>query len=262
MTYRVLSLFSGIGSFDLGLERAGFRTVAFCELNSYRRRVLAQHWPETPIYENVNDLTADALARDGIEADTIIGGFPCRNVSIAGYSHGVRSGIAGEFSGLWSQYERLVKEIRPKFVIIENVRDLLRSGLDRILRGLASLGYDAEWQVLPGPFAGIPQSRERVWIAAYPAGQRVEGLFESLSPCAPGSWRQSGSPDLFDIAHAPFGGDDRFPQPLLRGMDDRPPDWVDRLAACGDSGFPQIPEIIGRAILSTSPISQEGGANV
>jgi DNA (cytosine-5)-methyltransferase 1 len=258
MTYRVLSLFSGIGSFDLGLERTGgFRTVALCEINPYRRKVLARHWPEIQIHEDVRTLTADALARDGIEIDAIVGGFPCRNVSIAGYSHGIRSGITGEHSGLWDQYERLIEEIRPKFVIVENVRDLLRSGLDRVLRGLAALGYDAEWQVLPGPFAGIPQSRERVWLAAYPAGIGVEGLFESLGPCAPGSWRTGGEADLFDIADAPFGGDDRFPQPLLRGVDDRPPCWVDRIGACGDSGFPQIAEIIGRAILSAG-----GTANV
>jgi len=252
MTYRVLSLFSGIGAFDLGLERAGFTTAAFCEINPYRRKVLAKHWPEVPVYEDIGTLAADTLARDGVEADAIVGGFPCQNTSIAGYPWGVRSGIGGDRSGLWDHYERLIAEIRPKFVLIENVRDLLRSGLDRVLRGLASIGYDAEWQVLPGPFAGIPQRRERVWIAAYPAGKRVEGLFESFSPCAPGSWRTGGEADLFDIARAPFGGDDRFPQPLLRGMDDRPPDWVDRLKACGDSGFPQIPEIIGRAILSTN----------
>jgi site-specific DNA-cytosine methylase len=128
MTYRVLSLFSGIGSFDLGLERAGgFRTVALCEINPYRRKVLARHWPEIQIHEDVRTLTADALARDGIEIDAIVGGFPCRNVSIAGYSHGIRSGITGEHSGLWCEYERLIEEIRPKFVIVENVRGLLRS---------------------------------------------------------------------------------------------------------------------------------------
>ena len=94
---RVLDLFSGIGGFSLGLERAGMSTVAFCEIDPFCRAVLAQHWPEVPIYDDVTTLTADTLARDGIDVDVICGGFPCQDISHAGKG----AGIEGARSGLW-----------------------------------------------------------------------------------------------------------------------------------------------------------------
>jgi DNA (cytosine-5)-methyltransferase 1 len=258
---RLLDLFSGIGCFSLGLERSGAaRTVAFCEKADYPRRVLRKHWPEVPIYDDVSTLTADRLAADGIIVDAICGGFPCQNVSIAAAVHGGHHALDGEQSGLWFEYARLIKEIRPRAVIIENVKDLLRCGLDGVLRSLAALGYDAEWQVLPGPIVGAPQPRERVWIIAYPAGQRVEGLCESLDFSAARQGWAGREADLLDVAHSAFGGDDRFPQPLLRGMDDRPADWAHRLRACGNAVIPQIPEQIGRAIL-VPVVPSTGGEN-
>lgn len=247
---RVLSLFAGIGGFDLGLERTGgFETVAFCEINPFCRRVLAKHWPHVRQYEDVRELTADTLRRDGIAVDAICGGFPCQNVSIAATVHGGDTAIDGEQSGLWFEYARLIDEIRPKVAIIENVDRLAGNGLDRVLRSLAEIGFDAEWDTVPGWFVGAPQARKRVWIVAYPAGERVEGLLQGLNPGSIGQGWTGGAPHLLDIAHSAFGGDDRFPQPLLRGMDDRPAEWVDRLRACGNAVIPQIPELIGNAIL-------------
>jgi DNA (cytosine-5)-methyltransferase 1 len=105
---RVLDLFSGIGGFSLGLERTGgFETVAFCEIDPFCRRVLAKHWPDVPIYEDVRTLTADALSRDGIAADVICGGFPCQDISWAGR----QAGLDGERSGLWSEIARLAGEL-------------------------------------------------------------------------------------------------------------------------------------------------------
>ena len=110
---RVLDLFSGIGGFSLGLDRTGgFETVAFCEIESFPRRVLAKHWPEVPCYDDVRTLTAARLAADGITVDAICGGFPCQDISNAG----LRAGIEGERSGLWSEYARLIGEIRPRYV--------------------------------------------------------------------------------------------------------------------------------------------------
>lgn len=252
MTLRVLSLFAGIGGFDLGLERTGgFKTVAFCEIDPFCRRVLAKHWPEVPCYDDVRTLTADRLRADGIAVDVICGGFPCQNVSNASAPHGGNNGLDGDQSGLWSEYERLIAELGPLGVIIENVEALLGNGLDRVLRSLAALGYDAEWDVLPASLAGLPQPRKRTWIVAYPSSQRMEGLLSGISAGAAGPGRAGSSPHLLDIAHSAFGGDDRFPQPLLRGMDDRPANWVDRLHACGNAVVPQIPELIGRAILAS-----------
>lgn len=256
MTLRLLDLFSGIGGFSLGLERTGgFRTVAFCEIEPFPRRVLAKHWPEVPIYGDIRSLNAAQLADDGISVDAICGGFPCQNVSIAATVHGGDTALDGEQSGLWFEYARLIGELRPKVVFIENVDRLAGDGLDRVLRSLASLGYDAQWDVVPGWLVGAPQARKRLWIVAYPAGQRMEGLFESVRAGALGQGRAGGAPHLLDIAHSAFGGDDRFPQPLLRGVDDRPADWVDRLHACGNAVIPAIPELIGRAYLDAERLA-------
>ena len=123
---KVLDLFSGIGGFSLGLERTGgFETVAFCEIEEYPRRVLAKRWPDVPCYEDVRTLTAERLAADGIAVDVICGGFPCQDISTAGKG----AGLAGERSGLWSEIARLVGELRPSYVIVENVSALLGRGL-------------------------------------------------------------------------------------------------------------------------------------
>src|SRR6516164_741255 len=122
----VLDLFSGIGGFSLGLERAGMRTVAFCEIEPYCRAVLAKHWPGVPCYDDVETLTADRLRADGISVDVICGGFPCQNISIAGKGEG----IAGRRSGLWKEFARIISEVRPRYVIVENVAALLGRGLE------------------------------------------------------------------------------------------------------------------------------------
>src|SRR5512139_1178725 len=104
MGLRVLDLFSGIGGFSLGLERAGMRTVAFCEIDPYARAVLRKHWPDVPCYEDVRTLTADRLAGDGIHPTVITAGFPCQDISVAGKG----AGLAGARSGLWREVARLV----------------------------------------------------------------------------------------------------------------------------------------------------------
>ena len=131
--------------FELGLERSGgFETVAQCEIDPFCRRVLAKHWPNVRRYEDVRELTADVLARDGIGVDAICGGFPCQDISFAGKG----AGLAGERSGLWREYARLIRELRPAVVIVENVSALLSRGLGDVLGDLAALGYDAEWDCI------------------------------------------------------------------------------------------------------------------
>ena len=166
---RLLDLFSGIGGFSLGLERSGgFETVAFCEIEDFPRRVLAKHWPKVPCYHDIRELTADRLAADGITVDAICGGFPCQDISNAGK----QAGIEGERSGLWSEYARLIGELRPRVVFVENVAALLGRGLDRVLGDLAALGYDAWWDCIPASAVGAPHQRDRLWLIAYSAGVR------------------------------------------------------------------------------------------
>ena len=160
---RVLDLFSGIGGFSLGLERAGMRTAAFCEIDPFCRQVLAKHWPKVPCYDDIRNLTGARLAADGLRADVICGGFPCLDISVAG--RGV--GLTGERSGLWFEYRRIIEEVAPRWVVVENVPALRSRGLDTVLGGLAALGYDAEWHCLPAAAVGAPHRRDRLWLVAY-----------------------------------------------------------------------------------------------
>jgi len=173
----VLDLFSGIGGFSLGLERAGMKTVAFCEIEPFPRAVLAKHWPEVPCYDDIRTLTGERLAADGISVDVICGGFPCQDISFAGKG----AGLAGERSGLWREYARLIGDIRPRFVIVENVAALLSQGLGDVLGDLAALGYDAEWHCIPASVVGAPHRRDRVWIVAHPHNAR-HGVAGEVQP--------------------------------------------------------------------------------
>jgi DNA (cytosine-5)-methyltransferase 1 len=187
------SLFAGIGGFDLGFERAGMRTVWFCEQDPFCQRVLAKHWPGVPCYPDVCALVADtdseptsrvAIARPQLPdsgrglpvsvpyVDILAGGFPCQDISAAGAG----AGIDGARSGLWSEYARLIRELRPRYVVVENVAALLGRGIGRVLGDLAACGYDAEWDCIPAAAVGAPHRRDRVWLVAYPQRTGLEGL--------------------------------------------------------------------------------------
>jgi DNA (cytosine-5)-methyltransferase 1 len=162
----VLDLFSGIGGFSLGLERAGMKTIQFVEIDPFCRKVLKKHWPEVPQHDDIKTYTGTP----GF-ADVICGGFPCQDLSYAGKGEG----IEGARSGLWKEYARLIGEVRPRFVIVENVSALLGRGLGVVLGALAALGYDAEWHCIPASAVGAPHRRDRVWILAHRNSNRLMG---------------------------------------------------------------------------------------
>jgi DNA (cytosine-5)-methyltransferase 1 len=240
---RVLDLFSGIGGFSLGLERTGgFETVAFCEIEEFPRRVLAKHWPNVPCYRDVRELTAERLAADGIAVDVITGGFPCQDVSCAGKQAGV---VDGTRSGLWSEIVRLTCELAPRFVIVENVANLLagpseRPGgwFGRVLGDLAACGYNAEWANIPAAFVGAPQRRERVWLVAYSTQDNVEQVLEAA--------QTTGKPRGGAWGCWPNRLDQSFVCREANGL----PGDAHRIAALGNAVVPQIPELIGNAILA------------
>lgn len=258
---RVLDLFSGIGGFSLGLERTGgFETVAFCEIEEFPRRVLAKHWPEVPCYHDVRTLTADTLRRDGIAVDVICGGFPCQDISLAGSG----GGLDAERSGLWSEIARLTGELRPQFVFVENVSALLGNGMGRVLGDLASLGYDAEWHCIQASRVGAPHDRDRVWIVAY--RDQVGRLFSREYPDREHAlqirrqWHTSPPNTGWADIQRWFGaliqdGYGPCSSGSADGMVDRLSEELDEIATHGNAVVPQIPELIGRAILESRRIA-------
>ncbi len=175
------SLFSGIGGFDLGFERAGIETVWQVEIDPYCRRVLERHFPGAARYADIREccgprryrLDKCEYAHQLAPVDILSGGFPCQDISDAGK----RQGIDGERSGLWREYARLIGELRPRFAVLENVAALLHRGMGRVLGDLAEIGYDAEWASIRASDVGAPHIRERIWIIAYPAEfRRDEGF--------------------------------------------------------------------------------------
>src|SRR5574343_1933529 len=164
MTLTVGSLFTGIGGFDLGLERAGMRVAWQSEIDPYASAVLKKYWPLVPNHGDIRGITGDSVEW----VDVLCGGFPCQDISNAGK----RAGIDGERSGLWAEYARVIGELRPRYVVVENVAALLGRGLRRVLGDLAALGFDAEWHCIPASAVGAPHRRDRIWIVADSRQQR------------------------------------------------------------------------------------------
>ena len=254
---RVLDCFAGIGGFSLGLERAGFETVAFCEIEPYCQKVLAKHWPEVPIYDDIRRITADRLLRDGIRPDVITGGFPCQDLSAAGK----QAGIDGERSGLWAELARLLREIRPRYAIFENVPNLLNGDggnwFKRILWDIWQVGYDSEWHCVPASHVGAPHQRDRVWVIAYPQCERPQGqgqYLKSLSAKTDKDWQANGFVDAFQAGRLPY---------VCREHDGLSA-TSHRLKALGNAVVPQVVELIGHAIksgegLGPTPLPQSVG---
>jgi DNA (cytosine-5)-methyltransferase 1 len=241
---RVLSLFAGIGGFDLGLERTGgFETVAFCEIDPFCQRVLAKHWPKVPCYDDIRKLSAERLATDGIAVDGICGGFPCQDISISGMGEG----LSGSRSGLWFEYARLVGELRPSFIFVENVAELLNRGLGDVLGSLAALGYDAVWDCIPAAFAGAPIIRDRIWIFAVPQCSGWQRCFKHFGALSIAATTPTLDGDPFAGARSALDGDlgivrsnHGFSVTMERA----------RIGQFGNAVVPQVVELFGRAILS------------
>ena len=155
---RVLDLFSGIGGFSLGLERAGgFETVAFCEIEEFPQRVLRKNFPGIPIFEDVRKLKGSDIGT----VDVICGGYPCQPFSTAGKRRG-----AEDDRHLWPEFSRLVAELRPAWVIGENVAGHISMGLDDVLSDLEGQGYACRTFVIPACAVGAPHRRDRCWTIA------------------------------------------------------------------------------------------------
>ena len=172
---RELALFAGAGGGILGGHLLGWKTVCAVEIEDYPRRVLLARQrdgilPRFPIWDDIK--TFDGKPWRG-RVDVVSGGFPCQDISSQGDNHQQSKGIDGDRSGLWSEMARVICEIRPQYVFVENSPNLVIRGLDRVLGDLAKMGYDAKWGVLGACDVGYDHRRERIWIVATRVWQPV-----------------------------------------------------------------------------------------
>ena len=213
----------------MGFSKAGMKTIWAVEIDLYCQKVLKKNFPDTKIYSDIKECGAHNLE----EVDIISGGFPCQDISVAGK----KAGITGSRSGLWSEMFRVISELRPRYTVIENVPNLINLGLETVLCDLASIGYDAEWQIISAKEVGAWHLRKRIWIIAYP--QKMDGLWSIKKK----ENRQLGKCEEF--RRLLWGAT----RPTLSRMVDGLPNGLDRLRALGNAIVPQIAEIISRKIL-------------
>lgn len=234
MTLTIGSLFSGIGGLELGLERAGLGPVLWqVEANDVLHRVLQKHWPHVKDRYHRVELIGRAIRLPRV--DLICGGFPCQDLSDA--SHGKGDGLDGERSGLWSEFARIVGELRPRWVIVENVSGAAeRRYVPVVRRDLFRLGYSSMPVRVPASHVGAPFKGNRVFVVAQTYGEgkparTVDGQMAELSKSASGD-----------------GSHWREPAPWYLGVADGVPFGMDRLRALGNAVVPQVAEVIGRRI--------------
>ena len=157
------SLFSGIGGFDLGLEQAGLKVIWQSEIEPYSCAVLKKHWPDVPNIGDITKVNWKTIERPNI----LCGGYPCQPFSFAGFRKG-----NNDPRHLWPEFRKAIRILQPDYAIMENVRGHLSLGFKEVLKDLAHIGYNAEWQVIPASSVGAPHKRERLIIVAYPNNSR------------------------------------------------------------------------------------------
>jgi DNA (cytosine-5)-methyltransferase 1 len=269
---KFVSLFAGIGGFDLGLERAGHECVGQVEIDPYCTRVLAKHWPEVPRHDDVRTFQGTEFG----PFDLLTGGYPCQPFSVAGN----RAGESDE-RHLWPEVHRIIRNVRPAYVFLENVPGHLSLGFGRVLGDLAESGYDAEWDCIPATAVGAPHRRDRLWIVAYPARDEQRGVRRARQRVVDGSTGPGGvdelgtdTPQMADaqgqrrrrpIFTPPHVVNNR-PEPTHRdARTGRNQEWwatepdvgrvahgvparMDRLRTLGNAVVPQVAELIGRRL--------------
>ena len=285
---QVLDLFSGIGGFSLGLERAGFETVAFCEIDKYCRLVLQKHWKDIKIYSDVREIKKERLEADGIPSpDVITGGFPCQPFSVAGRQKGSRDNRY-----LWPEMFRIIKEFKPRWIIAENVRGIINIQDGVVFEGvhadLESQNYETQTFIIPAAGVGAPHRRDRVWVVAN-SRRTIRGEQSSRNKESIGSGTSQKTERTFD-RDSITGSSEREKimanskrvyvqgqhdgsgkeqsrrggwwevEPDVGRVADGLPGRVHRLKGLGNSIVPQIAEEIGKAILKVDLIDRDSKA--
>jgi DNA (cytosine-5)-methyltransferase 1 len=241
------SLFAGIGGLDLGLERAGMQVKWQVEIDPYCIRVLEKHWPSVKRYGDIKGLSGNELE----SVDVICGGFPCQDISYA--KTGERPGLAGERSGLYWEMERLVRVLRPRYWLMENVPGLVNGGLNTILGRLADIGYAAEWEIIQANWFGLPHIRKRLFIVAEPNGDGRR-TFAPLYDYDP-EMLEHRFEDSYFLSSGNIGNTESGLARVLRanhGLSN----GVDRLRTLGNAVVPQCSEFIGKLIIEAEGLTQ------
>lgn len=245
------SLFAGIGGFDLGFHRAGMACRWQVEINDYANAVLSKYWPDVARFRDVRSFPPRPDSpwlggswRRQFEVDCVAGGFPCQDISYAGLG----AGLGGARSGLFFETIRVVRELRPKRVVLENVAALLTRGLDRVLGELAEIGYDVEWDCIPAAFVGANHHRDRVFIVAYADGSGLQRMWAKWQDKKREvASRYIGQGGLGEGDSAKHWESEPAICRVGNGISAR----VDRLRGLGNAVVPQVAELIGRIIVES-----------
>jgi DNA (cytosine-5)-methyltransferase 1 len=251
MTIKIGSLFAGIGGFELGLERSipNSETIWQVEQDKFCQKVLAKHWPNAKIYNDVRE-----IKKDNVEyVDILCGGFPCQDISIAGKGEGIHDGKKSSF---WWEMHRIISEIRPRVAVLENVSAITFRGGLAVIGSLAQIGYDAAWIIISARDFGAPHRRDRWFCVAYPNSKRcekedresIQSKFERqgiwsmpISTTNNRSTTYTTGRGYWKTSH---------PEPLICRVDDGFSNRLDspRIKALGNAIVPQCSEWIGKKI--------------
>ena len=257
--YSIGSLFAGIGGFELGLERAipGAYTLWQVEQNKFCQKVLAKHWTDARIYDDVKNITKNNVQ----QVDILCGGFPCQDISVAGKGEGLN----GKKSGLWWEMHRIIDELQPKAVIMENVAAITIRGLGAVLGSLSQIGYDAEWCTISSAGAfGLPHKRDRWFAVAYPSSIRSQ-KDKSQSMRSESERERIWNSDAWSLnaIRSKRGGTPSgtvLSESAICRAANGVPHRMDRVKALGNAIVPQCSEWIGRKLWE-SGILQAGEYN-
>lgn len=260
---RIGSAFSGIGGFELGLERSisNSKTVWQIEQNPFCQKILRKHWPDAKIYDDVREVGAHNLE----PVDIFCAGFPCQDISVAGKGEG----LDGKKSGLWWECFRIISELRPRIIVLENVAAITFRGGREVVGSLSEIGYDAEWTIISAKQFGAPHLRKRWFCVAYPNTRRKKSTVQTRrqeSSCclATDTDDKRFEKRLYSIPiqkrqHAQGSTQDTqrtywqkiTPESPLCNVDDGIPKRVARLKALGNAIVPQCSEYIGKCIVGS-----------
>lgn len=250
------SLFSGIGGFELAAERAGIKNIWNCEIEEYCREVLKKNFPVTKQYTDITTLKNPGYV------DIISGGFPCQDISLLNTNG---KGIEGKKSGLWSEMFRIIREVKPKYVLIENSNVLLRRGFEQVLCDLSEIGYNAEWECLQAGSFGFNHKRDRAFVIAYTdkVGRSNAGLVSGKASAERGKvqaerdeafqfFEQASCDEFIKEGKKTFY---RMPQSQFCRMDDGVPKKLDRVKALGNAVVPLVVQYLFERIKQFDALS-------